>query len=256
MMFPRLGRTCAILAILLISACLMTATNARTVGLSDKEIAKRVEEKNNKTIINEFIRQELRSANEYAAKPLMDRYPSLKFFTNQAKRNPLESLLFLEDQVHKLIDAQNNINSLPYSVAFSSSEKKKILGLKDTAHRIVSYGIPLMKRDFYTVLMAARKLADEQRKHPMELLPKRSFRNAVYRECAPTAAELDREMGKLSEGELISMRLGWVLEQVTITRLWLVFNDNRLPEEDAYMAYRKKRSEYWQRRLREIYADK
>ncbi len=222
--------------------------------LSDAEIARELKKDQNKVIIEEFLKQELREVNEYATKPLLKSHPSLAFFFKQVDKGPFESLLFLEQQVHRLREAQKNINSFPFSISFSSGEKKKIQGLRTTADRIVSYGIPLMKRDFLHVVEAARELADKRRKHPMELLRSEEFRDEIYRRCAPTAAALDEEMGKLSEGELICMRLGWTLEQVTITRLWLVFNDNSLPEESDYMVFRKKRSEYWQKRLKKIYS--
>lgn len=88
-------------------------------------------------------------------------------------------MLFLEEQVHKLQDAQKNIDSLPYSIAFSSAEKKKIMGLRPAADKIISYGIPLMKRDFLQVIQASKHLADQKRKHPMELMRDPSFRDAV-----------------------------------------------------------------------------
>ncbi len=221
--------------------------------LSDAEVAKEVMKENNRVIIEEFLKYELREVNEYAAKPLLQKHPSLVFFIKQAERGPFKNLLFLEEQTHRLIDAQKNINSLPYSVAFSSEEKRKILGLKSVAEKIVSYGIPLTKRDFLRVVEAAKQLADKRRKHPMELIPDPKFRDEMYRQCEPAPEGLDTEMGKLSEGELICMKLGWTLEQVTLTRLWLVFNDNRLPDQDDYMAFRKKRSEYFQQRLKRIY---
>ena len=87
----------------------------------------------------------------------------------------------------------------------------------------------------------------------MELLPDPKFRDAIYRQAEQTPESLDKEMGELSEGELICMRLGWTLEEVNLTRLWLTFNDNRLPQRDDYMAFRKKRSEYFQQRLKRIY---
>ncbi|MFC1833456.1 hypothetical protein ACFL2Q_01810 [Thermodesulfobacteriota bacterium] len=223
--------------------------------LSNKQIAREIEKEPNKIIINEFLRQELQEVNKYATQPLLARHPTLIFFVKQAKRSPLDSLLFLESQVHKLRDAQKRIDSLPYSLVFSSSEKKIVLGLRPVADRIVSYGLPLMKRDFYRVMKAARELADKRRKHPMELLPDPNFRDAVYRRCAADPKVLDGEVGKLSEGEQICIGLGWKLENVTITRLWLVFNDNKLPDESDYLAYRKKRSEYWQKRLSRIYAE-
>ena len=110
-----------------------------------------------------------------------------------------------------------------------------------------------MKRDFLRVVEAAKHVADKRNKHPMELMRDPAFRDAVYRSCEPTAQQLDEAMGKLSEGELICIRLGWTLEQVTITRLWLVLNDNWLPKPDDYMVFRKKRSEYFQKRLKRIY---
>jgi hypothetical protein len=221
--------------------------------LSDAEIARAIVAENNRIIIEEFLKYELREVNEYAAKPLLKDHPSVEFFIKQADRGPLKNLLFLEDQTHKLQAAQKNIDSLPYSILFSASEKKKILGLRPTADKIVSYGIPLMKRDFYKVIQAAHELADKRKKHPMELIPDPKFRDAIYRQAELTAEDLDREMGELSEGELICIRLGWTLEQVNLTRLWLTFNDNRLPDKDDYMAFRKKRSEYFQKRLIRIY---
>jgi hypothetical protein len=221
--------------------------------LSDAEIAREVAKDNNRTIIEEFLKYELREVNEYAAKPLLKDHPSVSFFLKQAERGPFKNLLFLEEQTHRLREAQKNINSLPFSVAFSSDEKKKILGLRSVADRIVSYGIPLMKRDFFKVIEAAKQLADKRKKHPMELIPDPKFRDEIYRLCEPTAEGLDTEMGKLSEGELICMKLGWTLEEVTLTRWWLVFNDNRLPKQNDYMAFRKKRSEYFQQRLKRIY---
>jgi hypothetical protein len=221
--------------------------------LSDAEIAAELAKENNQAIIEEFLKQELRDVNEAVTKPLLARHASLEFFIKQVDRGPFESLLFLEKQVHKLRDAQKNINSLPYSVAFSSGEKKKILGLRAVADRIVSYGIPLMKRDFYRVVQAAKELADKKRKHPMELLRDPAFRDAIYRQVESTPAGLDREMGELSEGEMICINLGWTLEKVTVTRLWLVFSDNTLPKESDYLVYRKQRSEYFQKRLKRIY---
>lgn len=223
--------------------------------LSDAEVAKEIGKDSNKAIIEEFLKYELREVNEYATKPLLKAHPSLEFFIKQAERGPFKSLLFLEEQVHRLQDAQKNINSFPYSISFSASEKQKILGLRATADKIVSYGIPLMKRDFYRVVEAAKQLADKRRKHPMELMPDPKFRDEIYRTCEPTAEGLDRAMGELSEGELICMRLGWTLEEVTLTRLWLVINDNWLPKKDDYMVFRKKRSEYFQKRLKRIYGN-
>jgi len=223
---------------------------------SDAEISQELTKEPNRIIVEEFLRQELRQVNEHVTESLRKDHPSLEFFVKQVDKGPFESLLFLEQQVHKLRDAQKNIDSFPYSISFSSAEKKKVLALKTTADRIVSYGIPLMKRDFYHMVMAAKELADKRRKHPMELLRHEEFRDAIYRRCQPTAEGLDDEMGKLSEGELICINLGWTLEQVTITRLWLVFNDNSLPVKSDYMLFRKKRSEYWQKRLQQIYSQK
>jgi hypothetical protein len=222
--------------------------------LSDAEVSKELVKHNNKVIIEEFLKYELGDVNQHVTKPLLKDHQSLEFFLKQAERGPLNNLLFLETQVHKLREAQKNIDSLPYSIAFpSSAEKKKILGLRSVADRIVSYGIPLMKRDFLRVVEAAKQVADKKNKHPMELMRDPAFRDAVYRFCEPTAEGLDEEMGKLSEGELICMRLGWTLEEVTVTRLWLVWNDNWLPKQDDYMVFRKKRSEYFQKRLTRIY---
>jgi len=223
--------------------------------LSDAEIAKELSKENNKIIIEEFLKYELREVNEYATKPLLKNHQSLEFFVKQAERGPVKNLFFLEEQVHRLQDAQKRIDSLPYSIAFSSAEKKKILGLRQVANRISSYGIPLMKRDFFRVIEASKQLADKKNKHPVELIRDPGFRDAVYRLCEPAAQGLDEEMGKLSEGELICMRLGWTLEEVTVTRLWLVFNDNWLPKPDDYMVFRKKRSEYFQNRLKRIYGE-
>ncbi|MGE5446017.1 MAG: hypothetical protein ACM3SR_15730 [Ignavibacteriales bacterium] len=241
---------------LLISILVMgSAVPAAEKQLSDAQIAKELSKENNKVIIEEFLKYELRDVNEYATKPLLKNHASLEFFIKQAERGPVKNLFFLEEQVHKLQNAQKNINSLPYSISFSSAEKKKILGLRQVADRIASYGIPLMKRDFFRVIQAAKQLADKKNKHPMELIRDPAFRDAIYRHCEPTAPSLDEAIGKLSEGELICMRLGWTLEEVTVTRLWLAFNDNWLPKEDDYMVFRKKRSEYFQKRLKRIYGE-
>jgi len=249
--YPRKGYYGTILGLWLMMTLMPLLGAAKT--LSNAEVAQEVSKGNNRVIIEEFLKHELREVNEYAAKPLLKAHPSVSFFIKQAERGPFKNLLFLEEQTRRLIDAQKNINSLPYSVAFSSEEKKKVLGLRSTADRIVSYGIPLTKRDFLRVIEAAKQLADKRRKHPMELIPDPKFRDEIYRLCEPTPEGLDTEMGKLSEGELICMKLGWTLEQVTLTRLWLVFNDNRLPKPNDYMAFRKKRSECFQRRLKRIY---
>ncbi|MGD9819094.1 MAG: hypothetical protein AB7V04_10400 [Desulfomonilaceae bacterium] len=223
--------------------------------LSDAQISKEILKEHNKVIIETFLKNELTEVNQNVTNQLLQRHPSLVFFIKQVEKGPLNSLLFLEEQVHKLRDVQKNIDSLPYSIAFSAEEKRKILGLKTTADKIVSYGIPLIKRDFYRVLEAAKVVADKRRKHPVELMSDQSFRDSIYREVEPTARGLDEEMGKLSEGELICMRLGFVLEQVTVTNLWLMVNDNRLPKESDFMLFRKKRSEYFQKKLKRIYGN-
>jgi hypothetical protein len=222
-------------------------------AMSDTQIAQEIAKENNKVIIDEFLKYELGEVNEQVTKYLLSKHPSLEFFIKQAQRSPLKSLTFLEEQVHKLQDVQKNIDSVAYSIVFSSEEKQKIMGLKSSADKIISYGIPLMKRDFFKVIQAAKELAAKKHKHPMALIPDPAFRDAIYRQVESTADALDTEMGKLSEGELISMRLGWTLEQVRVTKLWLVINDNRLPHQDDYMVYRKKRSVYWENRLKRIY---
>ena len=234
---------------------LMLLFPAFTAGktLSDAEIDRLIKQGDNKAVIEAFLQYELNEVNEYAAKPLMKQHPSLVFFINQAQRGPLKNLFFLEQQVHELRKAQHNIDHLPYSLAFSSGEKQKILSLRPTADRIVSYGIPLMKRDFYRVITAANELASKKKRAVGELMPDKAFRDEIYRHVEPSRERLDKEMGELSEGEKICMELGWVLERVTLTKLWLIFNDNQLPRRDDYIAFRKKRSEYWQKRLAQIY---
>jgi hypothetical protein len=226
---------------------------ARCAEPTNAAVAREIVQEGNRAIIEAFLKYELEEVNRNVTDKLLDRHPSLVFFIKQAERGPLKNLLFLEEQVHKLQDAQKNIDSLPYSIAFSSAEKKKIMGLRPAADKIISYGIPLMKRDFLQVIQAAKHLADQKRKHPMELMRDPSFRDAVYRQCEPTAKELDEAMGELSEGELICMKLGFVLEQVTVTNLWLMLNDNKLPAESDYMVFRKKRSENFEKRLKRIY---
>jgi hypothetical protein len=221
--------------------------------LSDAEVARQIQDKNNQVIIEAFLVHELREVNVYATQPLLSAHPSLEFFMKQVDRGPLKSLFFLEEQVHKLQDAQRNIDSLPMTVAFSAGERKKLMALKPTADKIISFGIPLMKRDFMRVVEAAKALADRRRKHPMELIPNRAFRDEIYRTVESTPKGLDTTMGELSEGEEICMGLGWTLETITVTRLWLTLNDNTLPKRSDYMAYRKKRSEYFINRLKEIY---
>ncbi len=221
--------------------------------LSNAQISKEIAQEQNSAIIEAFLKAELREVNENVTKPLLPQHKSLIFFIKQVDRGPLKSLFFLEEQVKKLRDAQKNINHLPYSVAFFGDEKRKILELKPTTEKIISYGIPLMKRDFHKILVAAKTVADEKRKHPIELMSSQAYRDAVYRHAAPTAEDLSREMGKLSEGEEISMALGWVLEDVTVTRVWLAVNDNKLPDPDDYKVFRKKRSDFFQKKLQRIY---
>jgi hypothetical protein len=252
--FRYVAGLCFALAGILGGLAVASSVSAAGKELSDAAIAAEIVKPNNKPIIEEFLKLELRDVNEHVTKPLLPQRPSLIFFIKQVDKGPLDSLLFLEKQVHRLRDAQKNIDSLIYSLAFSSSDKKKIMSLKPVAGRIVSYGIPLMKRDFYRVLQAIKALAAKRRKRPMELLPDPAFRDAVYRYVEPTAGGLDTAMGELSEGELICMRLGFTLEQVTLTRLWLVFNDNKLPKSDDYMVFRAKRSEYFAKRLKRIYS--
>jgi hypothetical protein len=242
-----------ILSVLLLALVMPVTSSAKS--LSDAEISKEILAEHNKAIIEAFLKNELREVNEKVTMHLLKDHPSLTFFIKQVDRGPLKSLIFLEEWVNKLREAQQNIDKFPVSMVFSAEEKKKIMGLKPAADKIVSYGIPLIKRDFYRVMAASKEVADKKGKHPMELMPDPAFRNAVYRQCETTAEALDREMGELSEGELICMRLGWVLEQVTVTSLWLKINDNDLPLEKDYMVYRKKRSEYFQNRLKKIYAD-
>jgi hypothetical protein len=221
--------------------------------MSDAQIAQEIAKENNKVIIDAFLKYELTEVNEQVTKFLKPQHESLEFFIKQAQGSPMKGLIFLEEQVHKLQDAQKNIDTFPTSLAFNAEEKKKILGLKPVADRIISYGIPLMKRDFFKVIQAAKKLADQKHKHPMALIPDPAFRDAIYRHVDATADGLDTEMGELSEGELISMRLGWTLEQVRVTNLWMVLNGNTLPRQDDYMLFRKKRSAYWEKRLKRIY---
>jgi hypothetical protein len=221
--------------------------------MSNAQIAQELAKENNKAIVDAFLKYELTEVNDQVTKFLLPQHESLKFFITQAQGSPMKGLLFLEEQVHKLQDAQKNIDTFPTSLAFNAEEKKKILNLKPVADRIISYGIPLMKRDFFKVLQAAKQLADQKHKHPMALIPDPAFRDAIYRHVDATSEGLDAEMGKLSEGELISMRLGWVLEQVRVTNLWMVLNGNTLPRPDDYMLFREKRSAYWEKRLKRIY---
>jgi hypothetical protein len=228
---------------------------AQNNRISDEEIAQEIVSPVNKPIIEAFLKYELGEVNEQVTKPLLADHPSLVFFIKQAKRGPLDSLLFLEDQVHKLRDAQKNIDSLPYSMLFSAGEKKKLLGLRAVADRIVSFGIPLMKRDFYSVVVAAGSIAKAKGKDPVTLMPDPKFRDDIYRTAVSSAKGLDAEMGELSYGELVCMQLGWVLEQVTVTNLWMMVQDNKLPQQKDFAVYRKQRSEYFQQRLKRIYGD-
>ena len=231
---------------------LVATANAQT----DAEIAQEITKEQNSRIIDLFLKYELKEVNQYAVLPLLNAHPSLDFFIKQADRSPLNALFFLEEQVHKLRQAQENINSMPYLIAFTPSEKKIILSLKKVAIRIESYGIPLMKRDFYKVLIAIKTLAKKKGHNPMTLIPNPEFRDEVYRYAAPSKTVLDKAMGELSYGESLSMHLGWNLERVTLTRLWMIFNDNKLPKPDDYKIFRKKRSEYWNKRLARIYQEK
>ena len=223
--------------------------------LSDAQISAEVKKPANRAIIEAFLKAELSEVNRHVTTRLLNQYPSLIFFIKQVKKGPLNSLFFLEEWVHKLRDVQKNIDSFPYILTFSASEKEKILGLRPVTKKIISYGIPLMKRDFYKVVAASRELAAKKRQDPVRLIADIDFRNAVYRKVSSSAQQLDTEMGKLSEGELICMRLGWVLEQVTVTQVWLTVTGNDLPRPSDYMVYRKKRSEYWQQRLKQIYPE-
>ena len=74
--------------------------------LSDAEIARELSKENNKDIIEEFLKYELREVNEYVTRPLLKNHPSLEFFIKQAERGPVKNLFFLEEQVHKLQKAQ------------------------------------------------------------------------------------------------------------------------------------------------------
>jgi hypothetical protein len=232
---------------------LLLPSLAIAAGPSMETIERELTNEENKLIIETFLKEELSEVNEYAAKPLLREHPSLKFFIKQAQSGPFQSLLFLESQVDKLKDAQENIDSLPYVLTFSASEKKKIMGLRDTTKKIISYGIPLMKRDFYVVLQAAKKLAARQKVDVLAAVKDSRYRDEIYRMVAPTPEILSREMGELSHGEKLCIKLGWTLEQVTVTRLWLMINNNELPTPEDYEAFRKKRSEYFQGRLKRIY---
>ncbi len=253
----RYGSAAVVLVLLFVTAAcaeiVADAAAAQANRISDEEIAAEIISPGNKPIIEAFLKFELGEVNQQVTELLIEQHPTLVFFIKQADRGPLDSLLFLEEQVHKLQDAQENIHHLPYSIAFSANEKKKVLGLKDVADKIVSFGIPLMKRDFYSVVVAAKSVAKTRGKDPLGLMPDPEYRDAVYRSCFSSPKGLDAEMGELSHGELICMQLGWVLEQVTVTKIWLLFNDNKLPAEGDYMAYRTKRSEYFQQRLKRIY---
>ncbi|MEJ2718555.1 MAG: hypothetical protein P8182_15700, partial [Deltaproteobacteria bacterium] len=112
-------KTCLVVAMLWLTGLFfpLVATAKR---LSDAEINREINKKNNRAIIEAFLVYELREVNNYATKPLLKNHPSLVFFINQAERGPLKNLFFLEKQVHQLRKAQRNINSLPYSLVFSS----------------------------------------------------------------------------------------------------------------------------------------
>jgi hypothetical protein len=254
-------RICQLVVFLVLTVTVMTMAmvsenTAHSEELTDKQIAEVIAQKHNKGIIEAFLRQELQEVNRYATRPLLKKYPSLEFFVKQANREPFQSLLFLEEQVYKLRDVQQNIDSVVYKLAFSEREKQIILGLEPTAKKIISYGIPLMKRNFYRVVRAVTRLSRKGGNASLdELIARPGFRDAVYRAAEPDPRKLDQVMGEMSQGELICIRLGWELEKVTVTRLWLAFNDSSLPKPEAYYAYRKKRSEYWEKRLRRIYGN-
>jgi hypothetical protein len=241
----------ALLGLVLVMTLGAPQVNAKP--LTNDEIDRIVKEPENQRIIEEFLKLELGEMNEYAVKPLLSQRPSLVFFINQAERGPLKNLIFLEDQIHRLREAQRDINAFPYSVAFSEGEKKIVLSLKDWADEIVLIGIPRFKTDLHKILNAAKELASKKRKNPLQALRDLEFRNAVYRRCEPMPKELDAEMGRMSEGEWLCFRLGWELEKVTVTRWWLTFYDNHLPRPGDYEAFRKRRSEYWSKRLAVIY---
>lgn len=244
------GRVMCVMVVLVLQSVFGEARE-----LSDAQISAEIKKEANRAIIEEFLKAELTEVNLHVTRHLLNSHPSLIFFTKQVEKGPLNSLFFLEEWVHKLRDAQENIESFPYVITFSSAEKKKVLDLVPVTKRIISYGIPLMKRDFYRIVVAARELAAKRKQGPVALMRDVQFRNAIYRHAGENAEKLDSEMGKLSEGELICMRLGWVLEQVTVTRLWLQVTGNDLPRQEDYLVYRKKRSEYWDRRLKEIFPD-
>jgi hypothetical protein len=243
--------------ILLLLALILLLSSGAGAGrsLSDAEISTEMKKDANRAIIEEFLKAELREVNKYVTQPLLNKHPSLIFFINQVDRGPLESLFFLEKWVHTLLDAQKNIDSFPYSITFSGSEKKKILELRPVTERIISYGIPVMKRDFYRVIVAAKDLAKKRNRDPLALIPNVQFRNAIYRHAESNVVKFTEEMGELSHGELVCMRLGWVLEQVTVTSIWLKVTNNDLPRPDDYMVYRKKRSEYFETRVTQIYGE-
>lgn len=220
---------------------------------SDAVVAREIMKDSNRVIIEAFLKAELGEVNQHAVYPILNQHPSLEFFIKQVDRGPLDSLIFLETWVNRLAAAQKDIDNILMQAVFSADERQKLMELKPTTSKIISFGIPLMKRDFYRVAQAAKQLADEKRKHPVQLIADPAFRDAIYRHCEPTPQGLDNALGELSEGELICMRLGWVLETITATRLWLTVNDNNLPEENDYMAYRKKRSAWFEKRLKRIY---
>lgn len=233
--------------------CLHGAGHVDAKGLSNEQIDRIVKEPEKQRIIEAFLKLELADVNEYAVKPLLPSRPSLIFFINQAQKGPFKSLIFLEDQILRLREAQRDVNAFPYSVAFSEDEKKIVLSLKDWADEIVVIGLPRFKLDLYKILSAINELAAAKRRNPLDLLPDTGFRNAVYKRCEPMPKELDEEMGRMSQGEWLCFRLGWKLENVTVIRWWLTFYDNVLPRPNDYEAYRKKRSEYWTKRLAAIY---
>ena len=121
----RLGRS--FLAAGLLIYGFITATPDSVFGkeLSDAEVAKELVKQNNKVIIEAFLKYELGEVNQYVTKPLLKNHKSLEFFIKQAERGPLNNLLFLETQVHKLRDAQreHQFSSIFHKLLFSGKEK-------------------------------------------------------------------------------------------------------------------------------------
>ncbi len=235
------------------SIVLAASLGASGKTLTDEEISRELITSNNKIIIAAFLYHELKHLNQHVTKPLLSKHPSLTFFMKHGERDALENLLFLEEQVKLLRETQKHINSLPYSIAFSAGEKKTILGVRDYTDRVVSYGMPIMKRDLHRMLEAVKTLAKKAKKQALELIPRVEFRNEVYRFCEPTPEGLVDRLGCLSRGEQTCMRMGWVLQNVTVVKVWNAVQGWTLPTPNDYQAYRAKRSEYFERRLKQIY---